>query len=459
MERLTFEDMTRPSVEANSSSRFLVNRSLTLLISFVIINILLIIDTSIVRISTFTGGMYPLESYMILFVIIYAAYATGNVIIIRLVTSQLHSTSANKSLLFKSFFAGITATQYVILLMIFILICQIITNKSYSVWILKSISYNSYLMGGIILFVLSYKLFSWYRKNKKIILILYFFAMALICANSLLMMSTLEIQLATKPDKISYTRTLAGGFAPGSGVFKSIQEYILITSFALIWLATALLMKSYSTITGFIRYWGIMLISLIYFTGQFQPMYFGIVSPSTISTTLGDIGYTIFVSASKPIAGIIFGLVFWSISRKIDKTATKEYLLIAGFGMMLLIASNQTAGLSLTPLPLFGIFTAAFFGLSSYLMFTGLYSSAVSVSHDLTLRKQARTYAKQLILLDNIGTPEMKKNIESLVSRAMKDLKHKSRDLAENSGVSPSIDEENFKEYLQMVLKEVKKEK
>ena len=227
MERLTFEDMTRPSVEANSSSKFLVNRSLTLLISFVIINILLIIDTSIVRISTFTGGMYPLESYMILFVIIYAAYATGNVIIIRLVTSQLHSTSANKSLLFKSFFAGITATQYVILLMIFILICQIITNKSYSVWILKSISYNSYLMGGIILFVLSYKLFSWYRKNKKIILILYFFAMALICANSLLMMSTLEIQLATKPDKISYTRTLAGGFAPGSGVFKLIQEYII----------------------------------------------------------------------------------------------------------------------------------------------------------------------------------------------------------------------------------------
>ena len=128
---------------------------------------------------------------------------------------------------------------------------------------------------------------------------------------------------------------------------------------------------------------------------------------------------------AKPIAGIIFGLVFWSISRKIDKTATKEYLLIAGFGMMLLIASNQTAGLSLTPLPLFGIFTAAFFGLSSYLMFTGLYSSAVSVSHDLTLRKQARAYAKQLILLDNIGTPEMKKNIESLVSRAMKDLKNK----------------------------------
>jgi hypothetical protein len=41
----------------------------------------------------------------------------------------------------------------------------------------------------------------------------------------------------------------------------------------------------------------------------------------------------------------------------------------------------------------------------------------------------------------------------------MKDLKKKANDLAEDSGVSPSVDEENFKDYLQMVLQEVKKRK
>lgn len=412
-----------------------------------------------VRISTFTGGMYPLENYMILFILIYAAYAAGNVIIIRLVSGHVHSASSAKPLLFKSFFAGLTATQYVILFMILVLIFQILTNKFYSVWILKSITFNSYVMGAIILCMLSYKLFSWYRRNKSVILILYFFAMSLICANSFLMVYTLQIQLASKPDKINYNRSVSGAFAPGSGMFKLIQEYFLIISFSIVWLATALLMKSYSTMKGLVRYWAIMFISLVYFVGQFQPIFFGMINLSTISTTLGDIGYTIFVSAARPIAGILFGLVFWSISRRITKRVTKEYLLIAGFGMMLLFASNQSTGLALTPLPPFGVITAAFFGLSTYLLFIGLYSTAVSVSHDLALRKQVRAYANQLLLLDKMGTPQMKQQVESLVSRIMKDMKNKAHYLAESSGISPSIDEENFNEYLQVVLKEIKKEK
>ena len=446
-------------MKENSGSAFLVNRSLILLFTFIIINALLVIDTSIVRISTFTGGMYPFVNYMILFVLIYVAYAAGNVIIMRLVRSQLHSSSGNKPLLFKSFFAGITATQYAILFMIFVLICQILLNNYYSVWLLKSISFNSYLMGGIMLSLLSYKLLSWFKNEKSVILILYFFAMALICANSILIIYSLQIQLASKPDNISYNRSLAGGFAPGSGVFKLIQDYLLIISFSIMWLATALLMKNYSGIKGLVRYWGIMAISLIYFTGQFQPMFFGVVSLSTISATLGDIGYTIFVSAARPVAGIMFGLVFWSISRKVAKTVIKQYLLIAGFGIMMLFASNQSAGLSLTPLPPFGIITAAFFGLSTYLLFIGLYSSAVSVSHDLTIRKQAKKYANQLVLLDRIGTPEMKQRVESLVSGVMKDLKNQVHELTESSGVLPSIDEENFKDYLETVLKEVRKRK
>jgi hypothetical protein len=450
---------TNPGVKAISGSASLINRPLILLVTFIIINVLLVIDTSIVRISTFTGGMYPLESYMTLFLVIYAAYAIGNVIIMRLVRSQLHSASGKRPLFFKSFFAGITATQYAILFMILVLICQILINKYYSVWVLKSISFNSYLMGGIMLSLLSYKLLSWFKRERSIILILFFLAMCLICANSILIITSLQIQLASKPDNISYTRTLAGGFAPGSGVFKLIQDYLLIISFSLMWLATALLMKSYTTMKGLIRYWGIMLISLIYFIGQFQPMIFGVISLSTISTTLGDIGYTIFVSAAKPVAGILFGLIFWIISRKIDKRPTKEYLLIAGFGIMMLFASNQSTGLSLTPLPPFGIITAAFFGLSTYLLFIGLYSSAVSVSHDLTLRKQAKIYANQLVLLDRIATPEMKQHIESLVSGVVKDFKNQVIDLTESSGVLPSIDEENFKDYLETVLKEVKKSK
>ena len=145
-ELISLSENTNPDLGLVLGYAFLVNRSTLLLFTFIIINILLVIDTSIVRISTFTGGMYPFENYMIIFVLVYAGYATGNVIIMRLVNSQIHSGLGAKSLLFKSFFAGITATQYVILFMIFILIFQILTNKFYSIWILKSISYNSRIL-------------------------------------------------------------------------------------------------------------------------------------------------------------------------------------------------------------------------------------------------------------------------------------------------------------------------
>ena len=140
-------DTINHRTKVNSGSTFLVNKSLVILVAFIIINILLVIDTSIVRISTFTGGIYPFESYMTLFTLIYVAYATGNVIIIRVIKNQFHTPSSNKSVWFQSFFTGITATQYAILFVILILLVQILSDKTYPIWMLKSISYNQLSYG------------------------------------------------------------------------------------------------------------------------------------------------------------------------------------------------------------------------------------------------------------------------------------------------------------------------
>lgn len=439
---------------------FIARRSLTLLIAFTIINIVLIIDNSIVRISTFTGGIYPFWNYLFFFVFTYSVYATASLIIIRLVKNNIHTVSRSKSVLMKSFFAGITTTNYTILILIFILILQIFMNKYYSLWLLESIAFNSYLIGAIMLSVLSYKIISWYRRNSSLVLLLYFIGISIISINSIIIVSSLQIQLDSKPEKIVYTRSLSGGFAPSQGILIVTQEYLLVASFSLIWLATTLLMKNYSNRKQMIKYWLIMLISLVYFIGQFELPYMKeLVNFSIINNAIGDVGYTIFMAAIRPSVGILFGIVFWFMSRKISNPITREYLLITGFGMMLIFASNQPAGLTLTALPPFGLMTAGFFGLATYLLFIGLYSSAVSVSHDSLLRKQARAYAGQLILLDKIGTPEMKQHAESLVSNVMKNFKSEIEDMVDNSGVLPSIDENNFKEYLESIIKEVKKKK
>jgi hypothetical protein len=219
-------------------------------------------------------------------------------------------------------------------------------------------------------------------------------------------------------------------------------------------------MKNFFKRIGQLRFSVIMIMSMIYFVGQFEPFFYDLfLKLSSYLPSMGDIGYSLFIGTTRPAAGILFGLVFLIMSRHVAVKIIKEYMMISAFGMMLLFASNQPAGLSLTPVPPFSLVTTGFYGVSSYLLFTGLYSSAVSVSHDSTIRNKAKTYARQLIFLDKIGTPEMKQNTESVVNKVMNELKRNAAELESLSGVSSSIDEQNFKQYLKMVMKEVKREK
>ena len=111
---------------------------------------------------------------------------------------------------------------------------------------------------------------------------------------------------------------------------------------------------------------------------------------------------------SKPVGGILFGIAFWIIARSVNHSALKDYLMIAGYGLLLLFTSNQAAVLINSPYPPFGMATISFVGLSSYLVFVGIYSSAISVAEDSKLRQSIRKMiVKESKLLDSIGWLEM----------------------------------------------------
>jgi hypothetical protein len=68
------------------------------------------------------------------------------------------------------------------------------------------------------------------------------------------------------------------------------------------------------------------------------------------------------------------------------------------------------------PYPPFGLASVSFMGLSSYLLMVGIYSSAVSVSLDVELRKTIqRSVTEQSRMLHSIGTAQMEKQIQSKV--------------------------------------------
>jgi hypothetical protein len=90
-----------------------------------------------------------------------------------------------------------------------------------------------------------------------------------------------------------------------------------------------------------------------------------------------------------------------------------------------------------------------------YLYGLGIYLSAISVSEDVKLRHAIRKYVfQESNLLDSIGTAQMEQQIEKTV---LKITKEQEEVLSEQTGIEPSMSEDDVKDYLETVLLEVKK--
>jgi hypothetical protein len=94
-------------------------------------------------------------------------------------------------------------------------------------------------------------------------------------------------------------------------------------------------------------------------------------------------------------------------------------------------------------------------GLASYLIYVGIYSSALSVANDVELRKTIRkSVEQQSELLDNIGTAEMERQLQNRVLSLTRD---KPSQLTEETGIESSFrDEDELRNYIQKVIEEVK---
>jgi hypothetical protein len=164
--------------------------------------------------------------------------------------------------------------------------------------------------------------------------------------------------------------------------------------------------------------------------------------------------FTIF-SFMNVAGGIIFGAAFLRAGRTIQRgSAVKDYMIIAGYGLVLLFVSGSGTVIQ-NPYPPFGLATVAFVGLSSYMVLLGLYSSAVSVSQDATLRQSIRKSTfEESKLLDKIGLAEMEQELQKRITKMINDSSDK---MKEQSGVEPSITDDDVKQYLEQVIRETGK--
>jgi MFS family permease len=430
------------------------SKGIFIVVSFIIIA--LIVDTSIVKISAITGGLSSANSSIAVFVVMTVIFAVGQYLILGFVGGVSKKNESNEKLPLSAIGKIVSIIQYVLIAIFVSLILQMLFTSSYNVLFLEVGIWISYILAIALLGFLSQRFLSWFRSHHDPVVLAYSLAIMMISINAIFTILYINNELRNEPVNIRPEITPIAPYESAVGIFSSGYVITSFMSFILTWVATVLLLRNYSRKLGTAKYWILVSIPLVYFLSQFQPLFLNMFEPFRLSDPiLFGVVYTLFFSATVPAGAILFGIAFWSVARNMGRSMVKQYMMISAYGMMLLFSSNQASGLVLAPYPPFGLVTACLTGLSSYLVLLGIYSSAISVSEDAKLRQSIRKAAMaDSRILDSIGTAQMEQELQNKVLTIAKKA---SNTMTEETGVQTSLTEEDMKQYLDEVIKEIQK--
>jgi hypothetical protein len=355
----------------------------------------------------------------------------------------------------------VTIAQYFLTMVIFVILLEMILTSAYSITAMTVALGISYTLAIAMLGLLTKRFFSWFKSNRNLVVLLYGISGAMLAINATFTLAFVgAIMINSQPYVQSFVGASVAPFiAPGSLADLLNYPYIITTllSFMISWIATISILRHYSPKLRQVRYLIILILPLVYFILPFLPHFQDaiVALPQTESALFM---YSFIFTFSKPIGGILFGIAFWIIARSLKRgSAVRDYMIISGYGLLLLFISNQAVILANIIYPPFGLVTVSFMGLASYMLLLGVYSSAISVSEDSKLRQSIRHVALQEPkLLDSIGIAQLEQEIQKRVLVATKKMQ---KIMAEETGIQSSLSEDDMELYLQEVIQEVQESK
>jgi hypothetical protein len=421
----------------------------------------LFIDTSLIRISDLIRSPTNIVWKILIFIVIGIAFAIGQILILGYVRQKSKEVRKSGTLYLQYTDKIVTIVQYVLAAVFTVILLQILTKSNYETFILTFAIATSYTLSIILMGLLAQHFFSWFRSNRHLVVLLYGLSAAMITCNSIFTLLLLGIMAPSMPGQVGEQIAGTARFIVAGSLTNFINSAYVVSSvisFILLWTATAFLLRHYIQRLGRMTFWIIISVPLVYFLTQYPALILGLFAPMLISDpTFFGIFFTLIFALSNLAGGVLFGIAFLTIARNLERNSiVRNYMIISAYGLVLLFLSNQ--GIILIsaggPYPPFGLITISFMGISSYLIMIGIYSSAISVAQDVNLRKSIRSSVReQFEILDSIGTAQMEHEIERKVIRI---TKKQQENMAEETGIQPSISEDDIRGYLDEVLKEVK---
>jgi hypothetical protein len=449
----------RSSSSSNSRIHHVVNyySERKLFIVFFVFMVALIVDSSFHSVADMIRDQIVSFWGVVLFVAIAVVYAFGQFFILEMVKAKNRQLSGSIGI---SEYVT-TIAQYALTSIIVIVVLEVLFSSLYHRDLLIA---STTISDGAVIFLtalLAWKLFSWYEIHKKQSLVLLFgLAAALIAFTSTSYLFWSDAVLAMKASVIfpESEVTFNPGYEESSPL--NLLDYVLhgtLTAFVLLlWGGTVLLLYHNFKRIGQVKFWVLVTLPVISFMGILTVIYQEL-APTSLAPILTPSNLMIpiwLLYYSGLSMGVIIGLSFILIGRFLKHgTYSRDYMIITGFGFMIFVWA-YSAILTQTAYPPYGIATISSLPLSLFMILNGLSYSAISVAQDQTLRRSIRKSVKDMKFLEGIGTAQMEQELQKKVLTIAKE---NSDVMTEETGVQPSLTEDEMKDYLDMVANEIKR--
>lgn len=420
-----------------------------LLVVMTILAVVLTVESSIGYIADFLPEQLASIGSIATFIGIFAVSMVTQYFILAFVNYNNKSHKVRTRLL-HTIHKIVTITQYLLAGIILLVILQILLAQQYTTILLELALSISYGLWIVMFSLLAKAFFSWYGSKKNLMILIFALSMIAYVVNGSLGLYN-QLDELSKRNLVIKTGDVAV-FSESPSSVDTVYQIASSVSYVLTWIATVMLLRPYIEKFGKVRFWIMMGAPMIYYLIEFPLFSLGFFTPSEDSNAMTNI---LIFSLSAIFAGILFGVAFLSIARTLKfGTAARNYMIIAAYGFVLFYIAGS-AWTSQAAYPPYGLISVSFTGLSCYLIYNGLYFSAVSISQDMTLRQSIKkSVMEQSKLLHNIGTAEMENEIQKQLLPAARKV---SESMSDKTGIETSMDENDIKSYMQVVLKELRK--
>src|ERR671931_76557 len=454
-------------------SSFLVGNRETSVVTSGVIVVLVILDLLATRQILYLNN----TSEIILFTLtVVIGYGIGSWILLEY-TRRITANLRAKSPFINTTHLAVTIIQFFLFaVLLFVLFnnginCYGFFSKCINVRFETSLVYIiSSIAASVIMGIMSFKFFSWYKLNKGNLMVLFFalsaatFAIAItedaytklifvhvieeksapaVIPQASFMYETFEKYHGEIQYKVVNHETTTLWVLPSSLVsLKNDLDYLAVLPYIFTWLAVATLLRQYYKSIrpeeGFpIKFWIILSVPLVLY----------LIGSGLIISLPADIPYRFYFRlifrAGTIGSSVLFGLAFYIATRNLTSVKVRDYLTISAMGIIPIGIANEISALQQT----YGVAAHSLVFLSSYLFVIGLYSLAISVAQDSSLRQSIRK--STIELLGEMGTAQMEQEILGKIRKLAQNNKQEQED---QSGISSSLTTEAVREYTELVI-------